>query len=66
MGLAVTTFKTLPHYEAEARERQRLTSGDHGNQYIGGKVVVTAEISLGLGIDAHDMLKEALCRDCVG
>lgn len=27
-------------FEAEAKERQRLAGGDHGNQYTGGQVAV--------------------------
>lgn len=30
--------------EAEAKERQRASGGDHGNQYTGGKVAVTTEL----------------------
>lgn len=29
--------------EQEAKERQRLAGGDHGNQHTGGKVAVSAE-----------------------
>ena len=34
----MTTKSRLTMYEAEAKERQRLSGGDHGNQHTGGKL----------------------------
>lgn len=40
---AAIALDILPMLEEEAKERQRLAGGDHGNQHTGGKVAVSAE-----------------------
>ncbi len=41
---AMLAAELLPLLEAQARERQQLAGGDHGNQYTGSKVAVTQKI----------------------